>query len=376
MRGEFQQVLDHLGVAERTAEALGDRRRLAWTHMYLSNSAWQIGDYQRAIAYGQRALATATALGDVGLQGVATFRLGQAYHGACDFARAADVLQQSVDHLRGDLLRERFGVAGAPAIFSRGFAAWSLAELGEFGRGLALGNEAVEIAESIDHPHTVTIACFAVGILHARKGELEAARLSLERAVSLCRGRGIITLFPVSVSSLAYVYALLGRREQVLELAEESVEPVAIRKATHPSFPYLWAGEACLLAGQTARASELAQQALGLARRHQETGHEAYARRLMGEIAARHELATARSGEVHYLEARRLAREVGMRPLEAQCHLGLGKLLRRDGRFDEARAELATAIERFDALGMTFWPPEADAELALATAARSEQQVR
>ena len=48
-----------------------------------------------------------------------------------------------------------------------------------------------------------------------------------------------------------------------------------------------------------------------------------------------------------------------MRPLAAHGHLGLGKLYRRIGRFDEARAELSTAIKLFRAMGMTFSLPEA-----------------
>ena len=53
-----------------------------------------------------------------------------------------------------------------------------------------------------------------------------------------------------------------------------------------------------------------------------------------------------------------------MRPLQAHCHLGLGKLYRRIGRQYEARAELTTAIQMLREMGMTFWLPDAEAELA------------
>ena len=53
-----------------------------------------------------------------------------------------------------------------------------------------------------------------------------------------------------------------------------------------------------------------------------------------------------------------------MRPLQAHCHLGLGKLYRRTGRAGEARAELGTGVEMLRAMEMTFWLPEAEAELA------------
>jgi hypothetical protein len=55
-----------------------------------------------------------------------------------------------------------------------------------------------------------------------------------------------------------------------------------------------------------------------------------------------------------------------MRPLQAHCHLGLGKLYRRVGRMEEARAELTTASAMFREMGMTLWLPEAESELAQA----------
>jgi hypothetical protein len=56
-----------------------------------------------------------------------------------------------------------------------------------------------------------------------------------------------------------------------------------------------------------------------------------------------------------------------MRPLQARCRLGLGKLYRQVGRSDEARAELATAAAMLREMGMAFWLPEAEQELAEAS---------
>ena len=49
---------------------------------------------------------------------------------------------------------------------------------------------------------------------------------------------------------------------------------------------------------------------------------------------------------------------------QAHCHLGLGKLYRRKGRLDEARAELQPAVAMLREMGMAFWLPEAEPELA------------
>jgi Flp pilus assembly protein TadD len=53
-----------------------------------------------------------------------------------------------------------------------------------------------------------------------------------------------------------------------------------------------------------------------------------------------------------------------MRPLQAHCHLGLGLLYAQTGRAEQARTALATAIDLYRAMEMTFWLPQAEAVLA------------
>ena len=68
--------------------------------------------------------------------------------------------------------------------------------------------------------------------------------------------------------------------------------------------------------------------------------------------------------EVHYRQALSLAEELGMRPLQAHCHLGLGELDVKTGRHDAARVELTAAIEMYRAMEMTFWLTQAEVALA------------
>ena len=91
-------------------------------------------------------------------------------------------------------------------------------------------------------------------------------------------------------------------------------------------------GEAYLLADRVEDARACADRAVMLARERGESGHEAWALRLLGEVASHHarpeDVATATA---HYGAAMALATELGMRPLVAHCHLGLGRLCRRTG---------------------------------------------
>jgi Flp pilus assembly protein TadD len=67
--------------------------------------------------------------------------------------------------------------------------------------------------------------------------------------------------------------------------------------------------------------------------------------------------------EGHYREALALAEALGMRPLQAHCHLGLGTLYSRVGRLEEARAALSTALHMYRTMEMSLWLPQVEAML-------------
>ena len=123
-------------------------------------------------------------------------------------------------------------------------------------------------------------------------------------------------------------------------------------------------GEAQMLASHLEEAHALAERALALAREYQERGNQAYALRLLGEIAAHRDPLDTAQAEAYYQQALALAEELGMRPLIAHCHRGLGMLYATTGQRERARTELSTAIEMYRAMEMTFWLPETEAALA------------
>src|SRR4029450_12581158 len=67
-----------------------------------------------------------------------------------------------------------------------------------------------------------------------------------------------------------------------------------------------------------------------------------------------------------YQQALALAEELGMRPLQAHCYLGLGTLYAVTGQREVARTAPGAAITLYRAMEMTLWLPQAEATLAQA----------
>jgi len=108
----------------------------------------------------------------------------------------------------------------------------------------------------------------------------------------------------------------------------------------------------------TDEAHDLAERALAQARERGERGYEAYALWLLGDVAARREQIEVETADRHYRRAIALAAELGMQPLLARAHRGLGALCRRAGRKEPARSHLATAVTIAGAIGLRNLPGE------------------
>jgi tetratricopeptide (TPR) repeat protein len=146
-------------------------------------------------------------------------------------------------------------------------------------------------------------------------------------------------------------------------LMEEAINE-SIR--TGMRFASFWTrlSEVCRLAGHGEEAWQHAHQALDLAQQQKERGNEARALHQLGVVHVHADPPDVVQAEAHYQQALALAEELGMRPLQAHCHHGLGTLYARIGQWEQARAALSTAIAMYRSMDMTFWLPQAEAALA------------
>ena len=360
--GERAGLLQRMEEAVGLAERLGDQRRLAISLGAQAISLWFAGDNRRALEPGQRAVALAEAIGDPASQICTNVDLGTVWSTIGDHHRAAALLTRAIGLLQGGLERERLGRTIYPSVHALNRLARSQAELGEFDSARATVDESLRVAEDLQHTTTLLVARLDACHVFLCQGDFGAAIPQLETSLEAFQAVGLPVFSSGAVAMLGYALAMTGQPERGILLIRDALEQLAQGRRTMEALFTTYLCEVHLVARQFGEAAPLAERALALSRERFERATEARAFYLLGEIAAMSaEEATA---DGHYHDALVLADELSLRPLVAQCHLGLGRLYRHTNRRLEAHDRLAIAATMSREMTMWFWLEKVESEMS------------
>ena len=200
--------------------------------------------------------------------------------------------------------------------------------------------------------HIAPYTLLRLRALQGREGEAIAAiATAVEKAAA--DGQGMAAAW--AHWAAAVLYNGLARYEEATSAARR-----ALSDAVHPH-PYMWALPELVEAAARGGDTELARDALErLAATTRPAGNDVA---LGIEARCRALLSDGTTADDLYREAiDRLSRTL-LRPDRARAHLLYGEWLRRAGRRTDARAQLGTAYEMLDAIGMAAFADRARHEL-------------
>ncbi|MBA2447311.1 MAG: AAA family ATPase [Chloroflexi bacterium] len=377
--GEIRRAFGFLVDARAYAGQLHDRQRLARILVSMNSHHYMTGDVDAALACAERALAIGIELEDVTIQAGALHNLGQNYHAVGQYRQAAEHFRRALDRLDQGHVdgRQPLGSYTVLASHTRSCLAWTLAELGDLTAALTLVEAGVRVSQEAGHGVSFISSQVYLGIVRVRTGAYQQAVEILEPALELLYATNLQVggMLNGIGGSLGDAYVQVGRVAEAIPLLEQTTTQMAAQGVVTDWFlGAIPLAEAYLLATRPDDAIRLATHNVELAARHGEHGFQAWALRALGEVHASRDPPDPAAAEVAYRESLARAEELEMRPLQARCHLGLGKLYCRAGRLGEARVELTAAIGMLREMEMTFWLPQAEAELATATSATSAEQ--
>ena len=226
-------------------------------------------------------------------------------------------------HAPGGRPDERFGEPGPPSQLPGPSRAGVWPSWAGSTRRSRWARRRFGMAEAVDQPFTLMHGYF-LGIAHLERADLERAIPLLERGLALCRAADLHLWTAEIAADLGYAYALAGRLDDAVPILEIAL---AEAKATDLRFTYArhTPGGRGLLDRRPRRRGRAPRPPL---RSRRPARTSSAGRKRWPSISPRW-LPTRLSAEPRFAEALGLASSLGMLPLVAHCHLGLGKLYRR-----------------------------------------------
>jgi len=360
--GQIPRFVELLQEAEQLARQLGDQRRLAEVANRRSQYCWVDARYREGIPYAWQALEVAETLGHSRLRASATYRLGAHHVLLGEHETGIGFFRRVVDRDR-ESATQSVGPTASPFVSSCGFLSWALALTGDFATALIYADRGVHAAETSGNPHSQAMSYTFRATVPLYQGDIRDSLPWCERCLLLCESKQVIIWLPTAHSMLGWALAVAGRpREGLphLELGAELQERNR-QKVLLSAFYLRWA-QGLLLLGNLPEAKRIVKRALELAEANEERGIAADILELLGEIAAAERPTAFDAADEFFRRAKGLATELGMRPLVAHCHLGLGKLYRRTGEREQVRDHLTTAMKMYREMGMRVWLEQAEAD--------------
>jgi tetratricopeptide (TPR) repeat protein len=290
--------------------------------------------------------------------------LGHAFNARGEFTRQIELHRQVARELTGPVAYQHHGMSGFPGAIVRGFLAWGLAEQGEFDEALNWAQQGLEIAGQVNSAMTIIWVTNYLARVHLLRGAFESAIDLLEPNLELCQAAEVRLLLTLTCGMLGLAYSDAGRQAEAIQLLEMATRPETMRHHVQGSgFPLVWLADSYLHASRLTEAQDAIFQALDIARRQGERGHEAWAQYIQAEIQAASGSPPDTAASTLGL-ALELAELCGMRPLVALCRFSQGIARLRDSPA-AGMAPLDEARNAFHEMGMANWLERADRQLEL-----------
>jgi tetratricopeptide (TPR) repeat protein len=363
MQGKMEAVRDHLCRVEELAGALRDERRTGAAVTGLLNFYWITGRPEETRRYVDAVKEVNGRLSDPALRATSATNLSQVLEFWGDYEEARRTAEWGLEVVPDSLERRRTGAGGFgfPGVMLRAMICLTSAELGDFARAVETGQQALRLAERLDHPFTLLFSQVGVCYCHLERGELEEVLAIAESACALARERAVTNFLSQTLALAGHAKTVLGRAPEGRALLEEA-------RAVADASPFwnqrcrigVYLGEAHVRLGEVEQGRQCLEGALNLARSLGQRGVEARALAALGDA---HATGSTDEALARYREALALAAELRMRPLVARCDLGLGRLYRRTGQHEQALERLTTAVTMFREMDMRFWLRQAEAEM-------------
>jgi predicted ATPase len=301
------------------------------------------GDLTRAAEVAEEALTAAERTGDLFDLLSAHEEVGVSLFYQGHFSRALQHLERCIElYDPGEHGSWAYAVTIDRGVHAHAYAAQCLVYLGHPDRALPLSEEAVALANRVEHRLRLTISLFFAGLVHFERGERDQMRERVEAVVVLAEQLGFPFSLGIGKILRGCVRVESGEGEAgIAEMQQALDELDRIRSG-------LFAPQRLAMLAEGLRRvrrhdDALGALALGFARAEQQGQHfyDAELHRLQAEILLDMDGNAVEEAEVLFGQSLEIARRQEAKTFELRAATSLARLWQRQGKRAAARALLA-----------------------------------
>jgi predicted ATPase len=336
--------------ARDLCERLGNPAETFWVLSGLHAFYFVRGEMRPAYDYAEQMLRRAQSADDPTLLMFAHHHLGFATRQMGESLLAREHLEMAISLY--DRERHRplaFRTTGVDSeVMCSGSLAHTLWTLGYPDQARKRVDEAVRLARGMSHPFSLGFIEFFVVVLHYLRGEAREAQEHVEDMIALSAEHGFTLLLAWATTLRGCAMAAQGHHEEGIAQIQEGI---AATRATGSELgrprDLSWLAEACMEAGRLDDGLNAVTEALTAADEHEIRNNEPDLWRLKGELLVRRDDSSVADAQSCFQRAIEIARKQSAKSYELRATMSLARLLKTQGRRDEARAMLADVYNWF-----------------------------
>jgi len=309
VRGEMRAAKEMGTELLRLAQKTREPQHLLWAHSHMANVSFHCGELLVAREHNEAALAL------------------------YDRARDAGARHTGID----------------VGVVDLSYGSWMLWHLGYADQALKMSQKARGLADALSHLDSVAFALGYQCTLRYLRAEIEAVQELAERQIVLCTEYGLTTFLAGANLYLGWAMAAQGRGgEGIVRIQQKQL---AVNRAAGFGMlrPHSLAAlaEACSAANRFDEGLSALAEALAIAEENEEYCHVPDIYRLRGELLLRQTDSSAEEAQICFERAIEIARKQSAKSYELRATVSLARLLKGQGRRDEARTILAEIYNWF-----------------------------
>jgi predicted ATPase len=307
-------------------------------------------EHETALELGEQCLSLARRLDDPALLLEAHLGLGASGFHLGQLSQAHTHLEQGIriyDPQQHHALAFRYGNVD-PGVMCLAFAGCTLWLLGYPEQALERVNEALTLAQNLEHPYTLARGLYYTTLLHQVRREWQVVSERAATAITVATEQQVALVLALGPIMRGWAVAMQGQGAEGLTQLRQGLDAYRATGAEfqRPHFLSMLA-EVHRSLGQPEAGLTALSEALTLVEKTGERYYEAELHRLKGELLLQHAAPEVSHAETCFQQALDIARRQQARSLELRAAMSLGRLWQQQGKRQEARALLAGVYHWF-----------------------------